>query len=474
MPSRRVGYVVTLALAATMLPALLLSPGCDPCPACTEATKTSSATRTATRTATATPTPAPPSAFSQGLIAIDPNNGSAYVPIYSLDGSGNAQIEVVGGSGLIRSGPTTSTTTKPAISLTTTISLLGAIQPVGAVFDPVTNNVFVEGWESDLSLSLYEIDPSSNTVVNTIALTGMSYEGVYGGLLADPARSQLVVAGSFDLATVNVATSPPTFNPSSLTDLGELCTDSIAINPNTGTLFISCDGTNAIEPVTSLPSAPQSFISLTNGCCTDGVAFDPGTNIMALTQEVGAQNVWGLNFASLNTGVTPATAPNVTVPGLGFLDPRGEGPGGQLVVNTVTHQALVADEFGLNFWLVQMPSATVTSGGGALDNNGQPGSSSSPDAASVFTVAGAVLPTTTISSETVQLCAVGDPNSLSLDPNTNTGLMLADTICEFHSWQIGSSTPLFLVSVPLGSPPLGACPTCATQWTPTFTVQQMP
>ena len=145
------------------------------------------------------------------------------------------------------------------------------------------------------------------------------------------------------------------------------------------------------------------------------------------------------------------------------------------MINCSTHQATVADEFGQNLKLIQLPTAAVP---GALDNNGRPGSGTTADAASVWTIAATIIPKGLVGTTATQLGIVGDPNSLSIDPAHNFAYMLADTDPSFHEWSIGSTSPLFLVRVDLSKPVPGANPNGGidgkTTWTPVSEAIPMP
>jgi hypothetical protein len=145
------------------------------------------------------------------------------------------------------------------------------------------------------------------------------------------------------------------------------------------------------------------------------------------------------------------------------------------VINCSNHQGLVSDEFGDNFRLIHLPVAPVT---GALNNKGQPGSGTTADAASAFTIAAAIIPKGDVSGTPTQLGIIGDPNSLTIDPAHNFGYMLADTDTGFHNWAGGTTTPLFLIREDLSKPVLGGSPTGGpdgkTFWTPTSQAILMP
>jgi hypothetical protein len=235
------------------------------------------------------------------------------------------------------------------------------------------------------------------------------------------------------------------------------CTDSLALNVTTGLIFITCDGTNQIIDSTVLPLVPISF---QGGFGTsDGVAFDPSTNIMVLGQEfVDANTVF--NFATLNKVAMPATADNVNVPGLGTGGEQGEGQG-MAAINCATHQGVLADEGGQNVRLIQLPAAAVP---GALDNNGQPGTMTTADAASAFTIATALLP---VGPNSAMITMQGDPNSASVDPAFN-----------FY-YAIGNGNEQqFLIRLDLSKPVLGGSPTggpnTTTFWNPTVNYIPLP
>jgi hypothetical protein len=184
---------------------------------------------------------------------------------------------------------------------------------------------------------------------------------------------------------------------------------------------------------------------------TDGVAFDSLTGMMVITPEF-EDLAYVINMNELPaTGTGPA--PTLSVPGIGTTPPVGEGPGGQVAVNVLTHQALVADEFGQNLRLVQMPTATIT---GVADTT------------NAFTIAATLIPMASVNGTPTQLGMRGDPNSVTIDPARNFGYVLADTQPSFHGFDV--NLPLFLIRIDLSAP--GTAPNAT--WAPSMQAIQMP
>ncbi len=412
-----------------------------------------------------TPPPPPSNACSgQGLIAIDPVANVGYAPIYTLDASGNAQLTIV------------DLTVGAANPVMGEVSLPGSDQPMATTYDSINRSVLALGLDTTNSnLTVYDISTKNHTVTSTIPITGITGYTNFGGIVMDSRKKRAFVAGDDQVGILNAGVNPPKWDATSVVDVSKAGSffDSFSVNIATGIMFISGDGRNAIIDTTKTPLAPQSFESSFG--TTDGTAFDPATNMMLLSNEVSADRSWAFNFATLQTATSPASADNVAVPGLGELAPLGEGPGGMTVINCTTHQGAIADEFGQNFKLIHLPTAPIS---GAPDNNGQPGSGTTADANSAYTIAAALIPKGTVDKTATQLGMVGDPNSLSIDPKHNLMYALADTEPFFHSWDPGSTTPLFLIQVDLSSPVLGASPTGGvdgkTFWTPTATAIPLP
>ncbi len=414
------------------------------------------------------------SCAGQSELFIDPKHNIAYVPIFKLDSNGNAQLDVVN----LKRGVST-----PIIK---TISLPGSNLPVGIAFNS-NNKTIVEEAASIASghtsgpITIYEIDTSTQSVTNTVAATGLTetYNAGLGnpssgggGVLENFKTNKAIVAGSQTVGVLDTSTDPPTWDSSSVIGPSDFPAgsfpfraflDSISLNSNTGLMFASNDGGNDIIDTGSSPLAPVLFFPSVEFGITDGNAFDIHTNILILSQEVGSDRSWAFNFGTLDTSSNPATADYVQVPGLGEAAPIGEGPGGQAAVNCATHQAAVADEFGQNFKLIHMPSKRVA---GALDNNGQPGGASKADAASVYTVAGAIIPKGDVDGTPTQLEMVADPGTEVVDNTHNLMYALAAPNYVPQPWNIGGTGPLFLVRVDLSKPVLGACPVCSKQWLP--------
>ncbi len=145
---------------------------------------------------------------------------------------------------------------------------------------------------------------------------------------------------------------------------------------------------------------PVGFQIDPNESFSNGVAFDFKTNILFQSQINGSDSSYAFNFNTLNIEAMPAYASNVYIGGLGTLPPTGQGPGGLAVVNCINHQGLVVDQFGQNLKLIQLPKARPA---GGLDKNGQPGSGASPDAASAYTIAAALIPKGMVDGKPTQL-----------------------------------------------------------------------
>jgi hypothetical protein len=398
------------------------------------------------------PPPKLPACSQQSIVGIDPVSNIGYVPVFARDGSGNAEVVVV------------DLTVGAADPVLATLAIPGASRSIGIAYDPIHKTMLDEIELTDGEVGLAVIDTTTKAVSGaTVNLAGLTYINYFGGVIEDPVRRQAIVAGTTNLGVLDTSVSPPVWKPASVITTDG--TDSIALNLVTGILFISDDGKTQIIDTGKTPYDPLSFDSDFAFGISDGVAFDLATNVMVLTPEGGVDEAWALNFATLNTTATPATADSVRIPGLGEAGPLGEGPGGSVAINCTTHQAVVADEHGgANFKLLQLPVAPVA---GALNNNGQPGTATTADGASAYTIAATQIPEGLIDGSPTALEIGADPHSIAIDPARN--LLYATA-------RSGNSE--FLVQVDLSKPVLGASPTGgvdgSTFWTPTGAAIALP
>lgn len=372
---------------------------------------------------------------SQGLIAIDTINQIAYVPIYKLDASGNGQVSVV------------NLTTMALIG--NPISLPGTSTAIASNFFPDTGRVYVLAANGS-SLVIHVINSATNTVEFSIPATGLSFSGQFGGVVVDGKRQHVVVAGTSGIGLLDISTPTPTWNPASVVNVGG--TDSFSLNTETGLIFVSSDGSLSTIDSTKSPMTTVGYNDYMG--TTDGVAFDIFTGLMIITPEFeDLSYVINMNGYDATSSTVPQ---HFAVPGTGMTSaPVGEGPGGQVAVNIVTHQALIADEFGHNLRLVQMPVSNPANNGPAT-------------AVTAFTIGGAILPKPLVDGVggPTQLGMRGDPNSVTIDPGLNNGYVLADTQPSYHGFNV--NYPLFLIKVSLALDPV------AKTWTPVYTTLQMP
>lgn len=369
---------------------------------------------------------------SQGLIAIDTIHNVGYVPIYTHDAGGNGQIAVVD----LNVG-----VANPIIKL---VSLPGTSTAIATNFFADNGRVYVLA-ASGSNVVVHVIKSTDNTVEFSVPATGLSFNGSFGGVIVDGKRNHVVVAGTSTIGLLDISTATPTWIDTSVINVGG--TDSFSLNSETGVIFVSSDGSMKTVDSTVSPMTQRDY-SASLGT-TDGVAFDTLTGMMIITPEF-QDLAYVINMNELPaTGTGPA--PTFQVPGIGTTAPVGEGPGGQVAVNVLTHQGLVADEFGHNLRLVQMPTASIT--GAATATN-------------AFTVGAAILPKPMISGTATQLGMRGDPNSVTIDPARNFGYVLADTQASYHGFNV--NFPLFLVRIDLSGAVVG------TPWTPTMQAIQMP
>lgn len=373
---------------------------------------------------------------SQGLIAIDTRSNVGYVPIYTKDASGNAQIAVV------------DLTVGAANPVVKTIGLDGATTSVASNFNADNGRVYVLAAGAGSKMYVYVIKSSDYTVEYKIEATGLSFSGSFGGIIVDPKRQQVVVAGTASVGLLDIAPAgSPVWKTASVLNLPG--TDSISLNSETGLLFVSSDGTKLTVDTTVAPMTSRSYFADLG--TTDGVAFDNLTGMMIITPEF-EDLAYVINMNELPATGTGA-APTLKVNGVGYSQPTGEGPGGQVAVNVLTHQALVADEFGHNLRLVQLPQALMTG---------------APTATDSYTIAATVLPKPSIGGTATQLGMRGDPNSVTIDPARNFGYVLADTQPSYHGFNV--NYPLFLVRVDLSS----ATRAQGKNWQPSMQVIALP
>jgi hypothetical protein len=419
----------------------------------------------------------PQACSSRTLIGIDPYRNVAYVPVYSLDRSGNAQVAVVNLAPGARS---------PVLKL---ISLTGSVQPMAMAYNPSNRTMLADARRADGHVRIYEIDTAAASVSHVVEATGLieTPEGpvkniwgpvriqlAAGGMVEDLLTNQAIAAGTTTVGLLDTAHSPPVWDANSVISL-DLNTESFAVNARTGLLFISNMGSDALVDTRHKPLKEIAFSRVPNAGVTDGIAFDIATNIALHAEFDGSDQSYAVNFDTLDFAQRPAVADAVAVPGLGFVPTVGPVPGGQAAINCATHQAVVADGFGPNFRVIQLPAGRVA---GPLNNRGQPASGTVADAASVYTVAAAAIPAGEFGGPQAIMAIVGDPSSLTVDPLHNLAYMLADDGVFYHRWNPGTARPLFLVRVDLSKPVFGAGPAGGadgkTFWKPAIDLIRMP
>jgi hypothetical protein len=354
MPSRTVGYLVTLALAAVLLPALLLSPGCDPCPTCTEApTKSATSTAPRTRTPTATATPMPPTAClpSSSLgVLVQGSNVTAYIPNGSWGGSttgvGLVQIEGTG--------------TAPTLIATANVVNSCSSNSITGQTVCVANNTDV-----------YLI--SGSTLTSTLTSGGSGSASFSGGSCTN---CGVVFNASTNQAAIAVGTASgpgyqfldlsgsPTFELPLSSPAGEVSED-IAIDPIRHFLLSPSEDNNyEVVNITSTTS-PGFFENDQSGVVSgefDSAAEDCSTGIALATEEFSANvfiaDLTQATFTAGSPGTWTAPSQSVNFPEYGGLSAGTCG----ISVAGSSHIAVVTGEFGGNaFGVLQLPA---TSGSG--------------------------------------------------------------------------------------------------------------
>jgi hypothetical protein len=164
------------------------------------------------------------------------------------------------------------------------------------------------------------------------------------------------------------------------------------------------------------------------------------------------------------TPATPSMFDYVAVPGIGTNMVQGQNVGGVAALNMTTHQALIADAFGPNFVVVQLPTSPVV---GALDNKGQPvlnpetgrlEVTTTPSASSAYGLFSGYVPPAYFDNAFHPFSILGGPAAASIDQVNNIAYLLADDFvyssggATHPAWSTTTGLKLHLVAVDLSNP----------------------
>jgi hypothetical protein len=446
---------------------------------------------------------------SQTIIALDPINQAIWVPSHTLDASGNLQYELISTAAAVAGGTATGSKS---------VSLASCDTPIGIAYAASISALLVEcGNSTTQALSLSAVDAKTLTVT-PIGTPGLTWNGNYGGIIYDPQHSQAFVAGSQTFGLLQApAGGAPSFEANSVTILPvdpntgvvdnnvvsismDFTTQQVVIaDPSTAQPFlVDASTVNTTAPALNITQLPQ-IINLDNtqgssGQPTpfQGAAFDSATDVLALSGNFGTSTSGGFYnndvVSALNMATFSAAASSPTVNSAwfeGFLEYYA-GPyqnntaipsatGGLAALNAATHQVLVADAWGPNLLLVQLPT-TPPGPHGEMDNNGQPSTAGLPgprpaDATSAYAIAQTLVGSIQTSGSPTQLNTIGTPPALAIDQVNNIAYVLADDSLAPHAWSASpAGVTLALVSVDLSAPVFGGCPSpislCVTTWNP--------
>ena len=315
--------------------------------------------------ATITPPPSKTSPGS-GLFAVDCSRNRAYVPLDTLNGSGNGQVSVIN----LGVDPDT---TDPRVTI---VALTHPDIPSGTALDNHNNLILVvSGGFVDV------IKESSNTLVagSPFAIPGGSTVGSTGQILYNPTTKMAMLnvesptAGFFTFDPVTHAFG--TLIPANYAETFSLnSTTNVAMDASDSSPFNTID---AID-VANGRACVLTDTNLTGD--QDGASTDSATNITIISNEDGTASVLNLNgsaFTPPNVSTTPCTLDETNTPNSVLVSGLPGGTAGS-AVNGTTHQAFLIEDGSPGVTLIQLPTSPVA-GQLVAGNLGTPSISSVPN-----------------------------------------------------------------------------------------------
>jgi hypothetical protein len=302
-----------------------------------------------------------------GLFAVDCSRNRAYVPLDTLNGSGNGQVSVIN----LGVDPDK---TDPRLNI---IALSHPDIPSGTALDNDHNLILVvSGGFVDV------IQESNNKLVSgsPFAIPGGSLVGIFGQILYNPTTK---------LAILNVVSPTAgfvTFDPVTHafgTVIPANYAETFSLNLTTNVVMDSSDS-SPFNTIDAIDVADGRACVLTDTNLTgdqDGASTDSATNITVISNEDGTATVLNLNgstFAPPAVSTTPCTLNETApLPNSVLVSGLPSSTAGS-AVNGTTHQAFLIEDGSPGVTLIQLPTSPVA-GQIMAGNLGTPSISSVPN-----------------------------------------------------------------------------------------------
>jgi len=302
-----------------------------------------------------------------GLFAVDCSGNRAYVPLDTLNGSGNGQVSVIN----LGVDPDK---TDPRLNI---IALSHPDIPSGTALDNDHNLILVvSGGFVDV------IQESNNKLVSgsPFAIPGGSLVGIFGQILYNPTTK---------LAILNVVSPTAgfvTFDPVTHafgTVIPANYAETFSLNLTTNVVMDSSDS-SPFNTIDAIDVADGRACVLTDTNLTgdqDGASTDSATNITVISNEDGTATVLNLNgstFAPPAVSTTPCTLNETApLPNSVLVSGLPSSTAGS-AVNGTTHQAFLIEDGSPGVTLIQLPTSPVA-GQIMAGNLGTPSISSVPN-----------------------------------------------------------------------------------------------
>jgi len=302
-----------------------------------------------------------------GLFAVDCSRNRAYVPLDTLNGSGNGQVSVIN----LGVDPDK---TDPRLKI---IALSHPDIPSGTALDNDHNLILVvSGGFVDV------IQESNNKLVSgsPFAIPGGSLVGIFGQILYNPTTKFAI------LNVVSPTAGFVTFDPVTHafgTVIPANYAETFSLNLTTNVVMDSSDS-SPFNTIDAIDVADGRACVLTDTNLTgdqDGASTDSATNITVISNEDGTATVLNLNgstFAPPAVSTTPCTLNETApLPNSVLVSGLPSSTAGS-AVNGTTHQAFLIEDGSPGVTLIQLPTSPVA-GQIMAGNLGTPSISSVPN-----------------------------------------------------------------------------------------------